>query len=52
LNYSGVKIQKELEAKNEDLPEHRRMEFRNGVNLGDVIEGIARTKTIEWHFRL
>ena len=34
----AVEIQKELKVKNADLPEHRRMEFRIGINLGDVIE--------------
>jgi len=34
----AVEIQKELVVRNADLPEHRRMEFRIGVNLGDVIE--------------
>ena len=34
----GVEIQKELKVRNADLPEHRRMEFRIGINLGDVIE--------------
>jgi adenylate cyclase len=34
----AVKIQKELNGKNADLPENRRMEFRIGVHLGDVIE--------------
>jgi len=34
----GVKIQEEVGAKNAALPEHRRMEFRIGVNLGDVLE--------------
>jgi adenylate cyclase len=34
----AVEIQKELKARNGDLPENRRMEFRMGVNLGDVIE--------------
>jgi adenylate cyclase len=34
----AVEIQKELKARNTDLPENRRMEFRIGVNLGDVIE--------------
>ena len=33
-----MEIQKELKAKNEDLRESRRMEFRIGINLGDVIE--------------
>jgi adenylate cyclase len=35
---AAVEIQKELKAKNADLPENRRMEFRIGINLGDVIE--------------
>ncbi len=34
----AVEIQKELKAKNEELPENRMMEFRIGINLGDVIE--------------
>jgi adenylate cyclase len=34
----AVEIQKELKTRNADLPEKRRMEFRIGVNLGDVIE--------------
>jgi class 3 adenylate cyclase/pimeloyl-ACP methyl ester carboxylesterase len=33
----GVIIQKELKLKNAELPEHRIMEFRIGINLGDVI---------------
>jgi len=39
---SAVTIQKELKVKNDQLPEHRRMLFRIGVNLGDVIEGDER----------
>ena len=35
---SAVEIQKELKAKNAELPENRRMEFRIGINLGDVVE--------------
>ena len=34
----AVEIQKELETRNDDLSENRRMEFRIGINLGDVIE--------------
>ena len=34
----AVEIQKELKTRNEELPENRRMEFRIGINLGDVIE--------------
>jgi adenylate cyclase len=34
----AVEIQKELKVKNAGLPENRRMAFRIGVNLGDVIE--------------
>jgi hypothetical protein len=33
-----VEIQKELKTRNAEFPEHRKMEFRIGVNLGDVIE--------------
>jgi TolB-like protein/class 3 adenylate cyclase len=35
---SAVQIQHGLKAKNAELPETRRMEFRIGINLGDVIE--------------
>ncbi len=34
----AVSIQKELQTRNADLPENRRMVFRIGINLGDVIE--------------
>src|SRR4030043_1630316 len=34
----AVEIQKELKTRNAEFPEHRRMEFRIGVNLGDVVE--------------
>ncbi|MFC1534385.1 tetratricopeptide repeat protein [Thermodesulfobacteriota bacterium] len=34
----AVAVQKELKTRNEELPENRRMEFRIGINLGDVIE--------------
>jgi len=34
---SAVEIQEELKNRNAELPEDRRMEFRIGVNLGDVI---------------
>jgi len=33
----AVEIQKELSVRNAELPENRKMEFRIGVNLGDVI---------------
>ena len=35
---SAVEIQWQLKAKNAQLSESRRMEFRIGINLGDVIE--------------
>jgi adenylate cyclase len=38
----AVKIQEELKAKNAELPENRRMEFRIGVHLGDIIEDEER----------
>jgi class 3 adenylate cyclase len=33
----AVAVQKELKARNEEFPENRRMQFRIGINLGDVI---------------
>ena len=34
----AIKIQEEIKRSNIDTPEDRRMEFRIGINLGDVIE--------------
>lgn len=34
----AVEIQEEIKDKNKELPEDRRMEFRIGINLGDVVE--------------
>ena len=34
----AVAVQKEIKARNDELPEHRKMEFRIGINLGDVIQ--------------
>lgn len=36
--HSAVAIQRELSGRNVSLPEHRKMRFRIGVNLGDVTE--------------
>ncbi len=33
----AVEIQQELKVKNAELPDHRQMQFRIGINLGDVI---------------
>ena len=38
----AVAVQNEFKARNAELPENRRMEFRIGVNLGDVIEEEGR----------
>jgi adenylate cyclase len=38
----AVAVQKELQARNADLPENRKMQFRIGINLGDVIEEEGR----------
>ncbi|MDB4442826.1 tetratricopeptide repeat protein [bacterium] len=38
----AVKIQEELKTKNAELPDDRRMKFRIGVNLGDVVEEADR----------
>jgi adenylate cyclase len=34
----AVAVQKKIDARNDELPEDRKMKFRIGVNLGDVIE--------------
>lgn len=34
----AVEIQRELAERNAELPDNRKMEFRIGINLGDVIE--------------
>ena len=34
----AVAVQKEINASNNELPENRRMQFRVGINLGDVIQ--------------
>ena len=39
---SAVKIQKELAERNAELPMEQRMQFRIGVNLGDVVEEESR----------
>ncbi|MBK5101818.1 MAG: adenylate/guanylate cyclase domain-containing protein, partial [Desulfobacteraceae bacterium] len=38
----AVAVQKEFQARNAGLPENRRMEFRIGINLGDVIDEEGR----------
>lgn len=38
----AVEIQTIMAARNEELPEHRRMLFRIGINLGDVIHDETR----------
>jgi adenylate cyclase len=34
----AVEVQEELQVRNVDLPDNRRMEFRIGISLGDVVE--------------
>jgi len=34
----AVAVQKEIKARNDELSENRRMQFRIGINLGDVIQ--------------
>jgi len=38
----AVAAQNEFKARNAELPENRRMQFRIGINLGDVIEEEGR----------
>ena len=35
---AAVEIQRNVEGRNAELPQDRRMQFRVGVNLGDIIE--------------
>lgn len=35
---SAVTFQREIKARNEELPENRKMKFRIGINIGDVIQ--------------
>ena len=37
----AVQIQTELKAANSELPENQKMEFRIGINLGDIIEDVG-----------
>ncbi|UCH22826.1 MAG: adenylate/guanylate cyclase domain-containing protein, partial [Deltaproteobacteria bacterium] len=34
----AVAVQKEIKSRNDELPENRQMQFRIGINLGDVIQ--------------
>jgi adenylate cyclase len=34
----AVEIQRGLKKRNSELPDHRKMEFRIGINLGDIID--------------
>ena len=38
----AVAVQKEIKTRNDELPENRRMQFRIGINLGDVIQKEGR----------
>ena len=38
----AVKIQQKLKIRNDEIPVNRRMQFRIGINLGDVIEAEGR----------
>ena len=34
----AIAVQKKLKARNDELPENRKIQFRIGINLGDVIQ--------------
>lgn len=38
----AVKLQENIEAANADVPKDRKMQFRIGINVGDVIEDAER----------
>jgi adenylate cyclase len=39
---SAVEVQEELKTRNEELPQERRMKYRMGINVGDVISEEGR----------
>lgn len=39
---AAVAVQALMNGRNQEIPESRRMSFRIGVNLGDVVEGSVR----------
>jgi TolB-like protein/class 3 adenylate cyclase/Tfp pilus assembly protein PilF len=39
---AAAEMQRDLSERNSDLPDHRKMEFRMGVSLGDVVEEEGR----------
>jgi len=39
---AAAEMQRDLAERNAELPDHRRMEFRMGVSLGDVVEEEGR----------
>ena len=47
----AVEIQRELTERNSELPDNRKMEFRIGINLGDVIEFMVMVSIslLEWN---
>ena len=47
----AVEIQKELQERNKTIAESRRLEFRMGVNLGDVVEEGDTILGIGGHYR-
>jgi class 3 adenylate cyclase len=38
----AVEVQREMAERNADVPPDRRIEFRMGINVGDIIKGRAR----------
>jgi adenylate cyclase len=52
----AIAVQKEINARNTEMPENRRMQFRVGINLGDVIQeeeriygdGVKSTSLPDW----
>ena len=43
----AVAVQNEIQTRNAELPDNRRMEFRIGINLGDVIDEEDRIRRYE-----
>ena len=48
----AVAVQKEISARNAELPENRQMHFRIGINLGDVMALISQPGWKAWPSRV
>jgi hypothetical protein len=46
----AVELQREMALRNDDVPSERRIQFRIGINIGDIIYSASDTGRPEWTF--